>query len=323
MGDLAPVTKPGPPKAPSGEISDVTVKGSYRSSDGGLIRVEAVCDLDVADANCWGPDGKPSKALTLKVRDAIKRYRSAAPTHQPQLHFNGRKDRLLIFEISENRAKEPNRFFIQHTGTTPYSMPLRLPLDQVLGASIRHETYFISEELSTNTAVARIAEFKHLPSKPTLDSEPGTSISFGGETQTFLSTTQGGPLGQVAADEKGARPRVWTVKIQATNHGSHPLGYVFTPLDSAGKEIHFVDVKGTPIPDEIARKVMSKYDLKRDRQAMGGYFIGCWPAITSLSQEGDVYSLILAADPAKVAKFRIGGVSPRYISLSDIPLGPK
>jgi|GEM_PF-3105873 len=333
-GTGAPVVRgPGGPAFPPEAKADETASGTYKSSGGTSVEVEGICKISEDEIQCWKPDGSAHEDLAGKIKAAIERQQPYGGSMGMNIQY-GKKNRLVVFKVSQPTNSRSGYVNIQNVGSGRFGGGFGVSLDEprMFNNSqpfyIHYETRSVAEEKSANSTTARLTEFVEIPDQPTLENKVGAKVTFGGERQTLASIKKGSDQPVYLGNPDEAKRPVWTLILQSNTVSKRPVNFTLSPTNLAGQPIMYVDDQGNPMSDEEYRKAISDYEQKmRDmpRQSNGQPaqrlgFPHYGPAVYATRREGNMTTVILRVDPAKIGKFVLHGGTTRYIDLTGIPL---
>ncbi|MEQ1935635.1 MAG: hypothetical protein ABL962_17390, partial [Fimbriimonadaceae bacterium] len=201
------------------------------------LELVGVCRASETDVSCWGPDRKPAKELTRKIKVAFE----AKPTSL-NVSF-GKKTRIVILEATTG-PYDAFRSHLSDIGSGKKSHELSTSMrEQESGQGKEIAAYYITAANDQQTtSISSTITHTELPSDP-VEFKVGAELTYLGSSYKIEGFVKAPLLSEVAVSS--GEPRwVIALRVLGERHGEWPQ---FMPLQSGDIRIGAVNKSGSPI----------------------------------------------------------------------------
>ena len=285
---------------------------------GGEVEALGVCDVRPDAVSCWNMQGAPAVDLETSVRAALgnnevsfrlgKKNRLLVTQRPQRLQVNYRADGNDYLYSNYSRSGEPMMEFLRYAAE-PSATSVTLHLQTTVQSDKDFDVPF------RKGGVAQIE---------------GDQLEIGDSVKILagkdaLPDPSNGYDGTQAADTD-----YWNVVLGVKREGEGYVQWAYTPLDSAGEAIRYVDAQGRPISALKAlalepnlpsangyngRRNFARTAGKAKPKAAVAYFQGTGPA--------PAFRATTNIDPGSIATLRIRPSHMQTADLGPFPLDPK
>jgi hypothetical protein len=295
-----------------------TVDRRYEGADGKVVEGLGACSITTDDVSCWNMDGVVDKALAERVKAFL-----LSSSNDIQFAF-GRKNRWLVVRQSPSSGGNfelPRRGYVQSFQLSYRGNESSENIVRVIAEPGETQTALIASMYLQNNDKPAEIPFKagSVSTVKNMRIEIGTWKEAAKRPQTPFD----GSRVMQMQDSRLLSGRNWAVPIgQTTVDQSARVGVTFTPLDSLGRVIAYVDKNGKPASG--VRVLESTDPTQPDpygRVSSKKYVPAVFGAQGQQLTDAAMYGTNI--DPRQIASLRVGfGSLPFRVQINGFPLDP-
>ncbi len=289
----------------------------------GKIELVGVCRASETDVACWGPDRKPAKVLTRKIKMAFE----AKPTSL-SVSF-GKKTRIVILEATI----PPYDAFRSHlsdigSGKRSYELSTSMK-EQESGQSKEIAAYYITAANDQKTtSISSTITHTELPSEP-VEFKVGAELKYLGSSYRIEGFVKA-PLVSETAITSGEPRWVVALRLLGERNGPWPS---FVPLQSGDIRIGTVNKSGCPI--HVDAPTLERLPTNSEWGGGGGGRVGGGPPPKDMFRayfysvgsgffdDNGRMEIATNIDPAQIKSLYATGRGTQKLIITNIPLDPK